>query len=120
MGNWRQLDPGRRQALRRLARRFLALLSDAVHSLVDAAVSGALLVALVVAQWPADREHPYGHGKVEAVAGAGVALILLFLAAAIAYESLFNDRHPTHPAGRIHHAGRRRRRDCSRSCSTGT
>jgi cation diffusion facilitator family transporter len=66
----------------------LALLSDAVHSLVDAAVSGALLVALVVAQWPADREHPYGHGRVEAVAGAGVAIILLVLAAAIAYESL--------------------------------
>jgi cation diffusion facilitator family transporter len=66
----------------------LGLLSDAVHSLVDAAVSGALLVALVVAQWPADREHPYGHGKVEAVAGAGVALVLMVLAAAIAYESL--------------------------------
>ena len=66
----------------------LALLSDAVHSLVDAAISGALLVALVVAQWPADREHPYGHGKVEAVAGAGVALVLLVLAVAITYESL--------------------------------
>jgi cation diffusion facilitator family transporter len=66
----------------------LALLSDGVHSLVDAAVSTALLAALIVAQRPADREHPYGHGRVEAVAGAGVALILMALAAAIAYESL--------------------------------
>lgn len=66
----------------------LALLSDAMHSLVDAAISTALLVALVVAQRPPDREHPYGHGRVEAVAGAGVALVLLALAAAIAYESL--------------------------------
>jgi cation diffusion facilitator family transporter len=66
----------------------LALLSDAMHSLVDAAISAALLVALIVAQRPADREHPYGHGRLEAVAGAGVALILLALAAAIAYESL--------------------------------
>ena len=66
----------------------MALLSDAVHSLFDAAISSALLVALIVAQRPADREHPYGHGRLEAVAGAGVALILLALAAVIAYESL--------------------------------
>ena len=32
----------------------LALLSDAVHSLVDAAISGALLGALFVAERPAD------------------------------------------------------------------
>jgi cation diffusion facilitator family transporter len=78
----------------------LALLSDGVHSLFDAAISAALLVALIVTQRPADREHPYGHGRVEAVAGAGVALILLALAAAIAYESLSTlaDRH-TPPAG---------------------
>jgi cation diffusion facilitator family transporter len=68
--------------------RSLALVSDAVHSLVDAAISAALLAALVVAQRPADREHPYGHGRVEAVAGAGVALVLLALAGFIAYEAL--------------------------------
>jgi cation diffusion facilitator family transporter len=64
------------------------LLSDAMHSLVDAIISTALLAALVVAQRPPDREHPYGHGRVEAVAGAGIALVLLALAVAIAYESL--------------------------------
>ena len=66
----------------------LALLADAVHSLVDAGVSAALVMALVVAQRPADREHPYGHGRFEAVAGAGVALVLIALAVGIAYESL--------------------------------
>jgi cation diffusion facilitator family transporter len=66
----------------------LALLSDAVHSLVDAAVSGALLAALYVAERPADREHPYGHGRAEALAGAGLALLLLLLALGIAWESL--------------------------------
>jgi cation diffusion facilitator family transporter len=78
----------------------LALLADAVHSLVDAALSAALLFALVVAQRPADREHPYGHGRFEAVAGAGVALILIGLAAAIAYESLSTITVPSaRPAG---------------------
>jgi cation diffusion facilitator family transporter len=66
----------------------LALLSDAVHSLVDAAISGALLGALFVAERPADREHPYGHGRAEALAGAAVALLLLLLAAGIAWEAL--------------------------------
>jgi cation diffusion facilitator family transporter len=66
----------------------LALVAAAVHSLVDATISAALLLALVVAQRPADREHPYGHDRFEAVAGAGVTLILIGLAAAIADESL--------------------------------
>src|SRR5262249_6792127 len=66
----------------------LALVAEAAHSLVDAAVSAALLLALVLAQRPADREHPYGHGRFEAIAGAGVALVLIGLATAIAYESL--------------------------------
>jgi cation diffusion facilitator family transporter len=74
----------------------LALLSDAVHSLVDAAISGALLGALFVAERPADPEHPYGHGRAEAVAGAGVSLLLLLLALGIAWEALATlyDRHP--------------------------
>jgi len=66
----------------------LALVSDAVHSLVDAAIAGALVGALVVAERPADPEHPYGHGRLEALAGSGLALVLLFLAAGIAWEAI--------------------------------
>jgi cation diffusion facilitator family transporter len=66
----------------------LALLSDAVHSLVDAAIAGALLGALYLAERPADSEHPYGHGRAEAVAGAGVALLLMVLSAGIAREAV--------------------------------
>jgi cation diffusion facilitator family transporter len=61
----------------------LGLISDAVHSLVDAAISGALFGALWIAQRPADREHPYGHARFEAVAGSGVALLLIALAAGL-------------------------------------
>lgn len=66
----------------------LALVSDAVHSLVDAAISAALLGALLVAQRPADNEHPYGHARFEAVAGSGVALLLILLALGIGREAL--------------------------------
>ena len=66
----------------------LALVSDAVHSLVDAAISAALLGALLVAQRPADKEHPYGHARFEAVAGSGVALLLILLALGIGREAI--------------------------------
>jgi cation diffusion facilitator family transporter len=66
----------------------LALLSDAVHSLVDGAIAAASLAALYLAERPADREHPYGHGRAESVAGAGVALLLMVLSTGIAWEAL--------------------------------
>lgn len=74
-----------------------ALLTDAVHSLIDAVISGMLLGALVYAERPADTEHPYGHTRVEAVAGACIALFLMMLALGIGWEawSRRNQPHPT-------------------------
>jgi cation diffusion facilitator family transporter len=66
----------------------VALVSDAAHSLVDALISAALLGALALAERPADREHPYGHARVESLAGQGIAVALIALALAIAYEAL--------------------------------
>jgi cation diffusion facilitator family transporter len=75
----------------------LALLSDAAHSLVDAAVSLALIVALTLAQRPADSEHPYGHARVEALAGAVVALVLIALALGIAWHAVATVGVPSPP-----------------------
>lgn len=43
----------------------LALMSDALESLVNVATALAVIVALKVAQRPADDNHPYGHHKAE-------------------------------------------------------
>ncbi len=43
----------------------VALLSDALESIVNVVASLAMFVALRVARLPADRNHPYGHGKAE-------------------------------------------------------
>lgn len=76
----------------------VALVSDAAHSLVDALISAALLVALILAQRPADREHPYGHARVESLAGQAVAILLIVVALAIGWEALSHlggpDRSP--------------------------
>jgi cation diffusion facilitator family transporter len=77
-----------------------ALLSDAAHSLVDALISAALYGALVLAQRPPDREHPYGHGRVEALAATAVSVVLMALALAIAWEAVTTiGRAPAPPAG---------------------
>lgn len=66
----------------------IALVSDAVHSLGDAVVFAGVLGALIWSQRPADLEHPYGHTRAEAVAGFGVALLLVVSAVGISWEAL--------------------------------
>ncbi|MDR3633444.1 MAG: cation diffusion facilitator family transporter [Isosphaeraceae bacterium] len=65
-----------------------ALVSDAAHSLVDALISVTLLGALAISQRPPDHEHPYGHGRLESVAGLLVALLMLGLALGIGWEAI--------------------------------
>ena len=54
----------------------IAVLSDAVDSGTDLMAATAALVSVRVAAWPADEEHPYGHGKVESMSAAVAALIV--------------------------------------------
>jgi cation diffusion facilitator family transporter len=75
----------------------IALVSDAVHSLGDALASAAVWGALLWAQQPADREHPYGHTRAEAVAGANVALLLILSALWVAWEAIRTLAEPSPP-----------------------
>jgi cation diffusion facilitator family transporter len=64
-----------------------ALIADAVESTADILSSIIVWRGLIVAAEPADREHPYGHGKAEPLAAASVALMLLLAAAGIILKS---------------------------------
>jgi len=63
----------------------MALLATFLDSLLDGAASLVNLIAVRVALTPADRQHRFGHGKAEALAGLGQAALIgasaLFLAA---------------------------------------
>ena len=94
----------------------LGVLAEAVHSGIDAAAAGLTLYAVGVAERPADREHPFGHGKAQHLAALGEAAFLAAAATWIAVEAamryapgLVAGRGPVvrvrRPAGR---AGRRR------------
>ena len=65
-----------------------ALIADAVESLADIYSSIIVWRGLVVAETPPDEDHPYGHGKAEPLAAAGVSVMLLLAAGMIAYHSL--------------------------------
>jgi len=65
-----------------------ALIADAVESLADIFSSIIVWRGLVVAEAPADEDHPYGHGKAEPIAAAIVSGMLLFAAFLIADHSL--------------------------------
>jgi cation diffusion facilitator family transporter len=71
-----------------------ALIADAVESTADILSSIIVWRGLKVAAEPADREHPYGHGKAEPLAAALVAVMLLVAAAGIIAQAAYELREP--------------------------
>ena len=54
----------------------IAVLSDAIDSATDLVGGTAALVSVRVAIWPADEDHPYGHGKVESISASVAATVV--------------------------------------------
>jgi cation diffusion facilitator family transporter len=77
-----------------------ALVADAVESLADIFSSIVVWRGLVVAEEPADEDHPYGHGKAEPIASAIVSTMLLLAAAGIAVHSIRSIAAGEHPGPR--------------------
>ncbi len=66
----------------------LALLTDALQGLIDIGSTLFTWFAIRAADKPADDEHHYGHGKVEALAALVETAILFTLAGAILWEAV--------------------------------
>lgn len=64
-----------------------AILSDALDSIVNVIAALFALGGLVVAGWPADRNHPYGHGKIEFFSAAFEGGMIALAAALIIKEA---------------------------------
>lgn len=65
-----------------------AILSDALESIVNVVAAVFALVGLVVAKRPADRNHPYGHGKIEFFSAAFEGGLIAFAALLILYAGV--------------------------------
>jgi len=72
-----------------------ALFSDALESLVNVASSLLALYALVAGAKPADRQHPYGHAKVELLSAVATGGMILVAAVLILQRAWFVFHHPT-------------------------
>jgi cation diffusion facilitator family transporter len=63
-----------------------AVLSDALESIVNVVAAVFALGGLVFAGRPADRNHPYGHGKIEFFSAAFEGGLIAFASVVIVYE----------------------------------
>jgi len=79
-----------------LAAGSLALIAEAAHSGTDLVAALLTFYALRVALRPADRDHPYGHGKAEHLAALGEGAFLLVVSGVIVFESIsrLTGKHP--------------------------
>ncbi|HEX7279720.1 MAG TPA: cation diffusion facilitator family transporter [Solirubrobacterales bacterium] len=65
----------------------IAIITEAIHSLIDLIASVIAFVSVRKADEPADEEHPYGHEKVENLAANIEGILILVGAAVIVYEA---------------------------------
>ena len=65
-----------------------ALVADGVHSLSDLLSDGLVLVAARWGSQAADRDHPYGHARIETAATALIGALLLMIAGSFVFDSI--------------------------------
>ncbi len=67
----------------------VALLSDAIESIVNVATAIVALIAIRIAAQPADANHPYGHHKAEYFSAVVEGVLIIVAALAIFREAYF-------------------------------
>lgn len=76
-----------------------ALIADGIESSLDVLSSGMMWLAVKYAGRPPDRDHPYGHGKMESLAAIAGSLVLIFAGAALGFHSVKQIILLSHTAG---------------------
>lgn len=63
-----------------LAINSISLIADAFHTLSDIITSIIVIVCFHISDKPGDKEHPYGHGRIEAISTLVIAVLLVVVA----------------------------------------
>jgi cation diffusion facilitator family transporter len=66
----------------------ISLIAEAIHSLMDLAAAIVAFFSVRFSDKPADREHPFGHGKAENISGVIEAALIFVAAGIIIYEAV--------------------------------
>jgi cation diffusion facilitator family transporter len=73
----------------------VAIISEAIHSALDLAASLIAFFSVRLSSRSADKDHPYGHGKVENISGTVETLLIFVAGAWIIYECMHKILKPT-------------------------
>ena len=76
----------------------VSIIADAVNNLTDAGSSILVMLGYIIAAKPADREHPYGHARMEYLCGLFISIIVTFLGLELFKSSLDSLLHSTEAA----------------------
>lgn len=71
----------------------LSIISEAIHSISDFAASIITFISVLKSSHPADKDHPYGHGKYEDMAGFIEGIIIIFAGVFIIFKSTQKIQH---------------------------
>jgi cation diffusion facilitator family transporter len=72
----------------------VAILTDALESIVNVIAGFVGLYSLYVSAKPKDQDHPYGHGKVEFISAAIEGVLIAVAGVMIIREAVYNLYHP--------------------------
>ena len=64
------------------------MFADGIHSAADVFASIIVLLVIKIANKPADKEHPYGHGKAEVIVSGIVGILLFLVAIYVVFEGI--------------------------------
>lgn len=73
----------------------VAISADAINNLSDAGSSFISLISFKISSKPADREHPFGHARIEYIASMAVGVIVLLIGFDLLKESFFKILAPS-------------------------
>ena len=65
-----------------------AVFADGIHSAADVFASVIVLLVIKLANKPADKEHPYGHGKAEVIVSGIVGILLFLVSIYVVFEGI--------------------------------
>lgn len=72
----------------------VSIISEAIHSIMDLIASFVAFLSVKSSGTPADKDHPYGHGKIENISGIVEGVLIFIAAGMIIFEAVKKINEP--------------------------
>lgn len=72
----------------------IAIVADGINNLADASSSIITLIGFKLSALPEDEEHPYGHARIEYLAGTAVSIMIILVGVELGKSSVDKILHP--------------------------